>query len=259
MKAKKLGLALGSGGVRGLAHIGFLKELCDNGIAVDYIGGSSMGAVVGSIFCTGISCEEMIERVKKLRMRDLIDLELRFFRKGITKGLKREKLIKEYLKDKNFSDCIIPFCCTAVDIITGEKIILNSGSLCDAVMASSAIPSIFPPVEIGGRKLVDGGLLARLPIDAVKDMGADVVIAVDVLGDAITDMEPKNVFSTLIRTINIMDWEISKHTLYKADMVVTVQQPEVDQFIFKNTEKSIEEGMMYAKKALPTIKKLLYE
>lgn len=258
MKRKKLGLALGSGGARGIAHIGFLKVLSENGIEIDCISGSSMGAVIGSIFCTGTSCEEMADKAKILRLRDLIDIEFLFFKKmGFFKGLKRETMIKEFLFDKDFSDCVIPFCCVAVDIMTGEKIVLNEGSLCSAVMASSAIPAVFAPVEIDGRKLVDGGLLNRLPIDEARNMGADIVIAVDVLGDTLTAMPPKNIFSTLIRTINIMDWEITKHSLEKADLVVTIEQPEVDQFVTKNLDKSIEAGEMAANKALPLIKKLL--
>jgi NTE family protein len=258
MKRKKLGLALSSGGARGIAHIGFLKVLTDNGVPIDCISGSSMGAVVGSIYCAGTACEVMADRAKILKLRDLLDIELFFFKKmGFIKGNKRENLIKEFLGEKEFPDCIIPFNCTAVDIMTGERLILDSGSLCKAVMASSAIPSIFAPVEIDGRKLVDGGVLTRLPIEAVRNLGADVVVAVDVLGDTITSMQPKSVFSTLIRTINIMDWEITKYSMHRADLVVTVEQPEVDQFMAKNLDKSIEAGERAAQNALPTIKKLL--
>lgn len=258
MRKKKLGLALGSGGARGIAHIGFLDVLDKNNIPISFIAGSSMGAVVGAIYSMGHTPAQMEERAKVLKMKDVLDLEFFFFKKmGFIKGNKRETLLNEYLENKNFSDCKIPFCCTAVDIMTGEKVLLNEGLLCRAVMASSAIPSVFAPVEIEGRKMVDGGLLTRLPIDAVKEMGADTVIAVDVLGDRLTDIEPGNIISTLIRTINIMDWELTKFNLHKADLVVTVEQPEVDQFRVKNLEKSLEAGKAAAEKALPYIRELL--
>lgn len=258
MSIKKLGLALGSGGARGIAHIGFLQVLEENNIPISFISGSSMGAVVGGVYSLGYSTKEMEERTKTLKMKDLLDIELFFFKKmGIIKGNKREHILNEFLTDKDFSDCKIPFSCTAVDIMTGDRIILSSGALCSAVMASSAIPSVFNPVEIDGRKLVDGGLLTRLPIDAVREMGAETVIAVDVLGDRLTDIPPKNIISTLLRTINIMDWEITKCNPHNADLVITVEQPEVDQFSVKNLDKSIEAGRTAAIKALPYIKNLM--
>ena len=260
MSKKKLGLALGAGGTRGIAHIGFLQVLNDNGISISCISGSSMGAVVGGIYSLGYSPEVLAERSKTLKLKELLEFDFFFFKKmGIIKGTKTENVLNEYLIDKNFSDCIIPFSCTAVDLITGEKLVIKSGPLCKAVMASSAIPSVFEPVNIDGRTLVDGGLLTRLPIDAAKDLGADIVVAVDVLGDNITKIAPKNIFSTLIRTIDIMDLELTKYSLYKADLVVTIEQPEVDKFVVKNLDKSIEAGKQAALKALPYIKKLIGE
>lgn len=258
MSKKKLGLALGAGGIRGIAHIGFLKVLNDNNIPISFIAGSSMGSVIGSIYSIGITPEEMEERSKTLKMKEILDIEFFFFKKmGFIKGNKTENVLNEFLTDKSFSDCKIPFCCTAVDIIKGEKATLKSGSLCRAVMASSAIPSVYAPVEIDGRKFIDGGVLARLPIDEVKELGADIVIAVDVLGDNITHLAPKNIISSLVRTISIMDWEITKQSLNKADLLITVDQPDVEQFVVKNLDKSIEAGMQAAQKALPEIKKLL--
>lgn len=258
MSKKTLGLALGSGGARGIAHIGFLKVLTDNNIPISFISGSSMGAVVGSIYSLGVTPEVMEERTKTLKFMDIFDLEVFFFKKmGFIKGAKRENVLNEFLDNKSFTDCKIPFSCTAVDIMTGEKLVLNSGMLCKAVMASSAIPSVFAPVEIEGRKLVDGGLLTRLPIEPVRNMGSDIVVAVDVLGDALTTLPPKNLFSTLVRTINIMDLQLTKCMLDKADLVVTIEQPDVDQFVVKNLDKSIAAGIEAGEKALTTIKKLL--
>ncbi len=240
-----------------MAHIGFLKVLDSEGIPVSFISGSSMGAVIGSIYSLGYSPDEMKERTKTLKMKDLLDIEFFFFKKmGFIKGNKRENLLNEFLENRYFYECKIPFSCTAVDIMTGERIIIDGGPLCTAVMASSAIPSVFAPVEMDGRKLIDGGVLTRIPIDAVRNLGADVVVAVDVLGDRLTDMAPKNIISTLVRTIGIMDWEITKQSLNKADLVVTVEQPEVDQFAVKNIDKSIEAGAEAAIKALPYIREI---
>jgi NTE family protein len=258
MSVKKLGLALGSGGARGMAHIGFLQAIEDAGITVSFISGSSMGAVIGAIYSLGYNLTEMAERAKMLKTKDLLDIEFFFFKKmGFIKGLKRESLLKEYLEDNTFEDCRIPFSCTAVDIMTGEKLILNRGSLCRAVMASSGIPSVFEPIEIEGRKLVDGGILTRLPIEAVKKMGADVVVAVDVIGDRLTDVCPKNIISTLVRTVSIMNLEITKMTYGKADLVVNVDQKDVDEYALKNLDKSIEAGLKAGKGAVPFIKELM--
>lgn len=258
MKIKKLGLALGAGGARGFAHIGFLKVLEENNIPVSFVSGTSLGAAIGAIYCAGNKPEQMIERAKVLKFRDILDIEVFFFKKsGFIKGLKAENILKNYLGGKSFSDCVIPFSCLTVDIMTGKEVILSEGSLLKSVMASCAIPSVFAPVEIDGKKYVDGGVLNRLPIDAVRKMGAEIVVAVDVLGDTITEIVPKNIISTLVRIINIMDWQITKGSLSKADYVAMVDQKDVDQFVVKNLDKSIEAGRVAAEKALPDIKKLM--
>lgn len=258
MRKKTLGLALGAGGARGIAHISFLKVLVEYGIEPSCISGSSMGAIVASMFALGLTCEEMEKKALSLKMRDIIDIDPLFFRKmGFIKGMKRESILKSFLGDKTFADCKIPFCCTAVDIMTGDRVILKEGPLLPAVLASSSIPSVFEPVEIEGRYLVDGGVLMRIPIEPLKEFKPDVIVGVDVLGDSLTGILPKNIFYTLIRTINIMDYEITKCYSGQADLLVTIDQPEVDQFMVKNLDKSLEAGKAAAERALPKIKKLL--
>lgn len=258
MKQKTLGLALGAGGARGIAHISFLKVLVENGIEVGCISGSSMGAVIGSMYAAGLSCDEMEKKALSIKARDIIDIDLLFFRKNnFIKGVKRESILKSYLGGKTFSDCKIPFCCTAVDIMTGDKIILKDGPLLPAVLASSSIPSVFAPIEIDGRYLVDGGVLMRLPIEPLKQFNPDIIVAVDVLGDSLTGILPKNIFYTLIRTINIMDCEITRFYSNQADLLINIDQPEVDQFMVKNLDKSLDAGRAAAERALPKIKRLL--
>ncbi|MDE7158224.1 MAG: patatin-like phospholipase family protein, partial [Clostridiales bacterium] len=179
---KKLGLALGSGGSRGIAHIGFLKALEEAGITPDYVTGCSMGAVVGYVYCAGVSPDEMRKKVFTLKLSSIAALNV-----GKVEGLFRltraRKQIAEFAGDKTFEELNIPFACVATDIDAGELVLLNEGNAIDAVLASSSIPGAFTPAKIGERRLVDGGVLERVPTEEVKAMGAEVVVAVDVLGD----------------------------------------------------------------------------
>lgn len=259
MKAKKLGVALGSGGVKGLAHLGFLKVLEENEIPVSYIAGTSMGSIVGGLYSCCVSLDEMIKTALKLRMRDIIDLDLLFIkRSGFIKGIKASEALKKFVGDATFEDCKIPFKCAAVNVITGTEEILETGLLWKAMIASSAIPGVFLPQEVNGSVMLDGGLLNRVPIDIVRDMGADIVVGVDVLGPLKECDVPTNIVDTLIRAFHILEWHISKDAYKRADIIVTMDQENVDEFKIKNVDLSIEYGRKAASEILPELKKLMH-
>ena len=173
----KIGLALSSGSVRGLSHIGVLKVLEKNKIRIDYIAGSSVGAVIAALYASGISAKELEEISLKTDLKDLADFTIPY--EGLIKGDEIENLIKRLTKDKSFSDLKIPLSIVATDIKSGKKLIINKGSLAKAVRASISIPAIFKPYIINKRVILDGGITDPLPVDVVKKMGADFIIAVD--------------------------------------------------------------------------------
>lgn len=176
---KKVGLALGSGSSRGWSHIGVIKALMDNDIPVDFVAGTSIGAYVGAIFASG-HLEEFHHTVLEMDWKRVVSmLDLSMSLTGVLEGRKVMDLAEEMMTIRNFKDLKIPLRVVAADLKTGEEIIFSEGPVKDAVRASISIPGIFRPVEINKRVCVDGGLLNPVPVDIVKEMGADVVIAVD--------------------------------------------------------------------------------
>ena len=179
-KGLKFGLALGSGSARGLAHVGVIQVLEAYNIPIDMIAGTSIGSVIGSLYASGASIEQLMEAalsMKKSKTLALLDPALPH--SGFIKGNRAEKIIKTIaLKDKTFDDLNIPFIAVATVLKNGAKAVINKGKVIDAVRASISIPGIFTPVKYQDYFLVDGGLVDPVPVDATKDLGADIVIAV---------------------------------------------------------------------------------
>jgi len=178
----KLGVALSGGGARGLAHIGVLKTLSNAGIQIDYLSGTSMGGVVAASFAAGLEPSK-IEEISCFvgtisNLARLIDPILP--KKGILKGEKVTNFFNKQLSNKTFDDLEIPLIVTAVDLNSNKEIHISDGYVAEALRATISIPGIFIPVEKEDMRLVDGGLLNNLPVDVVRDMGADIILAVDV-------------------------------------------------------------------------------
>lgn len=175
----KIGLALGGGGPRGLAHIGVIKVLVDHGIPIHYIAGTSAGALIGGMYAYTRDIKKVesyiLEKNKLEMLSYIIDPSLRG---GFFEGNKLEQFIKGFMGDCTFSDLRIPFVAVAVDLKTGKKVHLHKGLLSKAIHASSAIPMVFKPVDIDNHLLVDGAVLSSVPVETAFQMGADVVIAV---------------------------------------------------------------------------------
>ena len=203
---RKLGLALGSGGSRGIAHVGFLQALEEANIRADFVTGCSMGSVVGACYCAGVPVSKMKEQALKLKLSSIASLNaMPFHSNGLFRMQKARKLMAGLMGDKTFDELEIPFSCVATDLITGKIVELKEGNVLDAVIASSSIPGAFTPAEIGKYRLVDGGILERVPTNELKNMGADVIVAVDVLGDLMCKRMTGNLVDTLLRCIDIMD------------------------------------------------------
>lgn len=177
--SKKVGLALGSGGARGWAHIGVIRALERAGIPIDYIAGASIGAFVGAIYAAG-ELDELEEFVRDLNWKMILSLfDVVFPTCGLLDGNKIYDLLTEHLQELCIEDAGIPFCCVATNLITGKEVLLRSGKMADAVRASISIPGIFTPFAHEGLYLGDGGIVNPVPVQVVRDMGADIVIAVN--------------------------------------------------------------------------------
>jgi NTE family protein len=182
-KDKKIGLALGGGAARGWAHVGILRFLSEKDVKVDYIAGTSIGALIGAVFASGnlAELEEFGERAGIKDFLKLVDLVLP--RSGLIEGKKIEEFIASLVKLDNIEELKIPFGAVSTDIFTGDEVVLSSGSVVEAVRASIAIPAIFMPVKKGEMVLADGGLVNPVPVDVVRKMGAEFVIAVELNSD----------------------------------------------------------------------------
>ena len=204
--SKKFGLILGSGGSRGFAHIGFLQALEENGIKPDVLTGCSIGSVIGAVYLTGLSPRQMKNIAFRLKKNDLIDVTLNVFKKmSVLKSAKLEQQLFKYIGNKTFADLPIPFATIATDLVTGKLVTFTDGDLLTAVKASSSIPAVFSPVKKDGMFLVDGGLLSRTPVAAAKDLGAEVTVAVDLLGNLPEYTDVKNIIQLAVRAIDVGD------------------------------------------------------
>ena len=259
---KTLGLALGSGGARGIAHIGFLQALEEADIRPDYVSGCSMGSIVGACYCAGVPLATLKEVALSLKLSKIATLNINPIRSnGLLRFDKARKILEEYLGGMTFQDLKIPFSCIAVDLKEGKVIELKEGNVIDAILASSTIPGAFTPSVIEGRTLVDGGILERVPTKEVRDMGADVIVAVDVLGDLMQKEAAPNLVETLLRCIDIMDTRLTQRKKRsRARYIDLWLEPELgamDQYQVKNLDFACEKGYELGLKYRDEIKALL--
>lgn len=262
--SKKLGFALGAGGSRGVAHIGFLRAMEEEGIVPDFVSGCSMGSVVGSCYAKGYTTDYMEQIVKKLKFSDLLDLSLAPIKNGaLLRSKKMQKKLQQYLGKTTFGELKIPFSCVATDLISGQVAVLGDKEteVCRAVVASSSIPTVFKPVQIEDKLLVDGGVLCRVPIDTVRNMGAEVVVAVDVLGKIRKCDKKYNVFTIMTRTFDIADAELTKNTIKekRPDVFIEPDLGDMNQYKFKEIDFAIQKGYEIGKAYADEIKKLIAE
>jgi NTE family protein len=260
---KKVGLALSGGAARGLAHVGVLRVLQSEGIPIDVIAGTSAGAVIGAIYAwnqdTAQITRDALDANWK-RIAPLIDPS--FPKSGLLKGKKIKDLLATYVGgNKKFGDLKIPFACVATDIDTGEEVVIDHGSVPEALRASISIPGIFTVVKWEGRYLVDGGLTTPIPVDVVKRMGADFIIAVnvtpDVSGRTWKKGKEPNIFQIMLQSIYITTYSMAQISLEDADIVIEPDLAKIGAGDFHKTQESIKQGELAARNAIPDIKKKL--
>jgi len=270
VKGKKIGLALSGGAARGLAHVGVLEVLHDEGIPVHLIAGTSAGAVMGAIYAAGQDVKVMVEQATDATWQKLGPMiDPSFPKSGFIKGEKIKKLLSSFVGgDIKFHDLKIPFACVATDIDAGEEIIIDKGPLLDALRASISVPGIFTVVKREGRYLVDGGLTTPVPVRVVSDMGADFVIAVNVNPDVsgrigkvsrqrIEANKEPNVFQVLIQSIYITTYSLAWKSLQLADVVIEPEVAHIGASEFQKAEELVALGREKAIQLMPEIKEKL--
>lgn len=254
MRKPKIGVALGSGGAKGFAHIGVLKVLEEAGIPIDFMAGSSMGALTCALYGVGHNWVSMQKLATTFNRNHYLDFTVP--KVGMISGQKLTGLIKAITHQKKFEDCRLPISIVATDILTGERVVLQSGELYKAVRASISVPGIFKPVRINGHLLVDGGVIDRVPATVVRDMGADIVIAVDV-GQFTPKKDVRTIFEVIGQSIDIMQEQIVKLQESSADLLLKPPVSDFQSKVFTNIDKIINIGEETAKRHLPEIKEMI--
>lgn len=253
----KVGLALGGGAAKGFAHLGVLKVLTDEGIPIDLIAGSSIGSVFGVLYALGMDLDFLGKFLTQLPQNQLLDFSVP--KLGLIKGDRLEELLRILTKNKNFSQLKIPVYVVAVDIKKGEKVIINEGSLADAIRGSIAVPGVIAPKVWQERLLVDGAVLERIPVGVVRDKGADFVIGVDVKfgGERTKELKINNIFDVIINSIELMEKKIAEPYLSGADILIQPDLSHISSSDFSHMDECISIGEEAAKKAMDSIKKAL--
>ena len=248
----KLGLALSGGGTRGFAHIGVLKAFEEEHIKFDCVTGTSVGSLIGAMYCANIGVDQMIDEAKQVTRRDVVG---RFFFNSNSANI--AAVANRLLKDRTFNELSTPFAAVAVDLVDGQEVVLSSGNVSQAVSASCAVPAVFKPVEMDGMVLVDGGLLNNMPADVCRSMGAEIVIGVDLNHHRGEGTTSKKLASTLVACWSI----VSKSTMYKglhnSDVVIEPELKNFDRTSLKNIDEMVEEGYRAAKEKMAEIKEIL--
>ena len=256
--SKKIGLALGSGGARGFSHVGVLKVLEANNIKVDYIAGASIGAVVGGLYASGKSVkdlEDLIETTDWQRLASLLDPHLKT---GLLHGEKAQKFFEEYIGNLDFTDLKIPFASVATDYHTGNAVVFNAGKVVPAIRASMSVPLAFKPFEYQDKLLLDGGMSMPVPVDIVRQMGADIVLAVNLDGSYFVESEKKLNFAEIAyRSFNMLRYNLAEQLLRNADVVVTPKVGDVLWYKFVSGKATLTAGEDAMREQLPTLLKLL--
>jgi NTE family protein len=250
----KIGLALGGGAARGFAHIGVIKILEAQGINADIVVGTSAGAVVGALYSAGndgFELQKLAHRLDETRISDWSVPD-----RGVLKGEALQGFVNEAVGQRPIEALTRTFAVVATDLHSGNSILFRTGNTGMAVRASSTVPGIFRPVSINNHEYVDGGLSSLVPVNSAREMGADVVIAVDI--SARPDHQPiHGTLDILLQTFTIMGQNLAHHELKSADVVIRPQIGGVGSTDFQARYDAILEGEKAAQEALPQIREAI--
>ena len=255
-----IGLALGGGAARGFAHIGVIKVLEANGIKPNIIVGTSAGSVISAVYASGISAIELQQIAIDLDEATITDWTNPFSGKmgGMIKGDALQSKVNQLVKNRPIEQMKIPLGIVATDLKTGNPILFQRGDTGQAVRASSSVPGIFMPTVIQGKEYVDGGLTSPVPIKFTRNLGADIVIAVNISSDP-SDQQVSGILGTLLQTTTIMGRSITNWELPLADVLVVPQLPQMKSTDFKSRNAAILAGEIAMQQQLTQLKMKLEE
>ena len=258
MERKKIGLALSGGGARGFAHVGVLKALATHSIPIDFVSGTSAGSFVGGAFAAGMSPKEILEIGRKVSWFSIAGFS--YSPRGLLSNAALGKFIEQNFPFTRFEDLSIPFAAVACDLEAGTEVVLKeAGDLAFAIRASCAIPGVFVPlIDDQGRSLIDGGVVSPMPTKAVQKLGADIVIAVDLLACGSTYWgKPSTLLGTFFQSAMMLLRTASKNQHYRADIVIEPQIEHIRPDELKKMDEMVELGEKAALEQINDIKALI--
>ncbi|MBP2640160.1 MAG: Patatin-like phospholipase [Firmicutes bacterium] len=253
MVRPKIGLALGSGGLRGMAHVGVLRVFEQEQIPIDYIAGCSIGSLIGALFCSGLDADAIWKLAKELKRWHWIDLNLP--KMGIFSGDRVLETLGTLIKHKDFADLTIPLAIIATDLRKGQEVIFTQGPVASAVRASVSVPGIFVPFEYDGRSFIDGAVMNPTPVDIVRKMGADIIIGVDLTTPG--NFKISSIFDVIIQTIDIMERQLLKYQANDCHLLILPKTGHISPSSFDAIDECVALGEQAAKKIMPGLKQLL--
>ena len=257
-RAPRVGLALGGGAARGFAHVGVIQVLEEAGLRPDLVIGTSAGSLVAAIYASGRTGAQLQGIALEMEEASLTDWTLPFFGRGMLRGEALARYVNQQVRGMSIESMVIPLGVVATDLQSGEGIVFRVGDTGAAVRASSAVPSLFQPVRIGGHDYVDGGLVAPVPVRYARQMGAELVIAVDISNEPLGNAAD-GALQVLLQTFSIMGKSINHWELRGADVVVRPALATVRSADFAARKRSIEAGRAGMLAALPQLRAKLLE
>lgn len=256
----RIGLALSGGAARGIAHVGVLRALEENQIPIDVIAGASAGALIGGAYAAGLSIDDLEAMAREFRWRHTSRLS--FSRLGLQSNAPMEKFLRARLPVMRFEDLKIPFAAMVTDLMKGEPIVFrDKGNLPFAIRASACIPAVYTPIrDSEGRLLVDGGLVANLPISQTRALGADIVIAVDVNFDGIRFFgEPRTALGVLAHVFIAVERIVSNQERADADVLITPKVGHIRWDQTRRADELVKAGYEAASASIDEIKAIINE
>ena len=249
----RVGLALGGGAAKGFAHVGVIAVLEEAGMRPAYVVGTSAGSVVGALYASGKTGVQLQQAALQIEEVALADWMVPIVNRGLFRGEALARYVNEAVGSRLLEDMRIPFGVVATDLGNGQAVLFRRGDTGSAVRASSAVPGVFQPVRISGRDYVDGGLVAPVPVQFARQMGAELVIAVDI-SDAPEGQAADGTFQILLQTFNIMGKSINQHEFKQADVVVRPSLLGLRSADFSARQKAIESGRAAMLAAMPALR-----
>ncbi len=255
-KVLHLGLALGGGAARGFAHVGVIQVLEEAGIQPELVVGTSAGSLVAALYASGKNSAQLRRVAETMEEAEITDWMMPILNRGALRGEALARYVNAQVGNRLIEQMKMPLGIVATDLHNGEPVLFRRGNTGAAVRASSAVPAVFQPVKIGSREYVDGGLVSPVPVRQAREMGANVVIAVDISTDP-EGSPASDTFQILMQTFNIMGKSLNTVLLKDADIVVKPSLTGVKSADFTARRKSIEAGREAMLKALPKLKEVL--